>query len=124
MLVIRGEMMHALAASAHAGFVGRARSHLQRYFPEKCEAMGTRRLTQFIEYGIFRAREWDFTLEPDIIRYITIMMVFGHAFDRDENHAWARHILTSRAPPDPSQRMTRLDLAAQAMLAQHPGRVS
>ena len=123
MLVIRDEMIRAFAASTHAGFVARTRAHLRQFFPETCIAMGDARLGQFIEYGVFKARAWGFSLEPDLVRYLGLAMVFGHGFDRDERQGWARHILMSNAPPDPTQRMNRLEQAAQAMLMQRTGQL-
>jgi hypothetical protein len=108
MLTIRDAAWDKLAEAAHADFVARMRAHLRKFFPEQCDALGEVKTGQLIEFGITRAREYGFGSERDVCKYIDLMCVFGHRFDRDERLPWARHILESRFPPDPAERMQHL----------------
>ncbi len=108
MFVIRNAVWDRLAEQAAADFIGRMRIHLRRFFPEQCDALGETKTGQLIEFGIRRARVFGFQSERDVCKYIDLMCVFGHAFDRDERLPWARQILESRFPADPGERMERL----------------
>lgn len=84
MFVIRNAVWDKLAEHARADFVARMRLHLWEFFPEQSAALGDTRTGQLIEYGIRRAGEWGFESERDVCKYIDLMCVFGHAFDRDD----------------------------------------
>ena len=121
MLTIRDATWDKLAEAAHADFVARMRVHLHKFFREQCEALGEAKTGQLIEAGIVRAREWGFESERDVCKYIDLMCVFGHRFDRDERLPWARHILESRFPPDPEERMRHLHATAVDALQELTG---
>ncbi len=108
MFVIRDAVWDRLAEQAVADFIGRMRVHLRKFFPEQCDALGETRIGQLIEHGIRRARVYGFQSERDVCKYIDLMCVFGHAFDRNERLPWARQILESRFPPDPAERIELL----------------
>jgi hypothetical protein len=108
MLTIRDAAWDKLADAAHVDFIARMRMHLRKFFPEQCDALGEVRTGQLIEFGITRAREHGFESERDVCKYIDLMCVFGHRFDRDERLPWAREILESRFPPAPDERMDEL----------------
>jgi hypothetical protein len=108
MLTIRDAAWDKLAETAHADFVVRMRVHLRKFFSEQCDTLGEVRTGQLIEFGITRAREHGFESERDVCKYIDLMCVFGHRFDRDDRLPGARHILESRSPVDPGERMLRL----------------
>jgi hypothetical protein len=108
MLVIRNPQFDALGRAAYEDFVSRMRKHLRNFFPEQCEALGEAKTGQLIEFGVKRAREYGFEAEREVCKYIDLMCVFGHGFDRDDRLPWARLILESRSPPDPGERMQRL----------------
>jgi hypothetical protein len=112
MFVIRQAIIEALDRAAYDDFVARMRVHLQKFFPEQCAALGETKTGQLIEFGVTRAREHGFEAERDVCKYIDLMCVFGHSFDRDERLPWARHILESGVPRDPEERMRRLHEAA------------
>jgi hypothetical protein len=108
MFVVRRETWDKLAEDAYADFVARMRRHLRESFPEQCDSLGATRTGQLIEYGIRRARTYGFETERDVCKYILLICVFGHAFDRDERLPWARQILESRDPASPSERIDLL----------------
>jgi hypothetical protein len=116
MFVIRNAQWDRLAEQALADFIVRMRAHLREFFPEQCDALGEAKIGQLIDYGIRRAREWGFESERDVCTYIDLMCVFGNAFDRDKRLPWARHILETRFPPDPGDRIELLHETALELL--------
>ena len=112
MLVIRNPTFDVLDRAAYDDFMARMRIHLRKFFPEQSDALGETKIGQLIEFGLKRAREYGFEAERDVCKYIDLMCVFGHSFDRNERLPWARQILESRFPPDPGERMSRLHAAA------------
>jgi hypothetical protein len=108
MLVIRNATFDVLDRAAYDDFMARMRIHLRKFFPEQSDALGETKIGQLIEFGLKRAREYGFEAERDVCKYIDLMCVFGHSFDRNERLPWARQILESRFPPDPGERMRRL----------------
>jgi hypothetical protein len=112
MFVIRNDQYDALDRAAYENFVARMRVHLRKFFPEQCDALGETKTGQLIEFGVKRARVHGFEAERDVCKYIDLMCVFGHGFERDERLPWARQILESRFPPDPGERMRRLHTVA------------
>ena len=112
MLTIRDATWDKLAEAAHADFVVRMRVHLRKFFPEQCSTLGEVRTGQLIEFGITRAREHGFESERDVCKYIDLMCVFGHRFDRDDRLPGARHILETRFLADPEDRMQHLHATA------------
>jgi hypothetical protein len=112
MFVIRNPQLDALGRAAYEDFVSRMRVHLRKFFPEQCDALGETKIGQLIEFGVKRAREYGFEAEREACKYIDLMCVFGHGFDRDGRLPWARQILESRFPPNPEERMRRLHAVA------------
>lgn len=112
MLTLRREQLDQLGRFSYDSFVTRMRVHLRNFYPEQCDALGDRKLGELIEFGIERAGRHGFESERDVCKYIDLMCVFGHAFDRNERLPWARHILESRYPSDPGERMRQLHSTA------------
>jgi hypothetical protein len=112
MFVIRNTVWDKFAEDAYADFVARMRVHLGKFFPEQCEALGPEKTGELIEFGIERARFHGFENEREVCKYIDLMCIFGRNFDQDEKQPWARHILESRFPPDPEERMRHLHATA------------
>jgi len=111
-LVVRGEQMHALELSLFENWVA---DHLRRFFPAQCEQLGSDGLGELIRYGIARAQAHGFKANPDVCRFLDIMLVFGREFDQDL--LWAREILEDARIVLPGMRM---DLLHQAAVEHEP----
>jgi hypothetical protein len=122
MLVIAEVALDQFSRQAHDGFVTRMRVHLRNFFSEQCNALGDEKIGRLIEFGIQRAGEHGFETERDVCKYIDLMCIFGDRFDRDDRLSWARHILESRYPPDPTDRMQYLHATALDALREFEGR--
>ena len=109
MLVVRDEQMLVFELSLFRRWVT---DHLRRFFPAQCERLGTKTLSERIDFGISRARNHGFKAERDICRYLDIMLVFGPTFDRDL--PWAKEILEDSRFALPGMRMDVLhDVAVE-----------
>ena len=104
MLIVRSAQVEALAASAQRDFEERLTAHLKRFFPRPCAVLGEGGLRQLCRDGITRARTYGLRSERDLCKYLNLMLVFGHAFDREQ--PWAAEILQLGSAP--SRRMERL----------------
>lgn len=74
--------------------------HLKRFFPKFSEAAGEPKVRVFIRYGVKRAASYQIMAKRDVSRYIDLMVVLGHDFDRDKQLPWAGQILRTRNSPD------------------------
>jgi hypothetical protein len=93
-----------------------AADHLRRFFPSECRQLGSNRLAELIRQGIARAQSYGFKANPDVCRYLDIMLVFGATFDRDL--PWAKEILEDDRIVLPGMRM---DLLHEAAVEHEPG---
>lgn len=111
---LRKEQMEAFSEAAVQDFEDRMAHHLQKCFPEQCEALGNTKTREAIREGIALASDYGITLEPDVCRYISLMFAFGRRFDRDRQLPWAGRILNDPSPMDASAKVDRLYEAATA----------
>jgi hypothetical protein len=101
MLIIRKPQLEALGARHRSAFAARMGEHLQRFFPERCRALGAEGVAEAIEHGITRSALYGITSERDVCKYIDLMFVFGRDLDRAESHPWAARILARHATTAP-----------------------
>jgi hypothetical protein len=114
MLTIRQAQMDVLSRLEVQKFEDWTLTHLQRFFPAQCAALGEQRLRESIQHGIRRAASYGFKAKRDVCKYIDLMIVFGRDFDTDKRHRWATEILARRV--DPGWKMQALFTAAKARL--------
>jgi hypothetical protein len=110
MLTIRREQIRALAEPGVEDFLRRAAAHLREYFGADCTALGEVALRDAIRHGYQRASGYGLETERDLLRYLTLMFVFGRDFDVDPAFPWAREVLGSASPP--SSKTDRLHVHA------------
>ncbi len=95
MLTIRRAQMKEFGKLGMRNFEARAIAHLERFFPEQCESLGSAVVLDGVRYGIKRATAYRLESERDLLRYLTLMFSFGRNFDVDPALPWAAAILTS-----------------------------
>jgi hypothetical protein len=110
MLVLRNAQLKALEAAAWREFEDRLMTHLQRFFPAPCAALGPAGLRRLCQEGIARARAHGFRSERDLCKFLSLTLVFGRDFDREQ--PWATEIVALGGAP--SARMDRLFAAGLA----------
>ncbi len=99
----------------HRGFERRLIAHLNRSFPAECATLGGEGIRQAVRSGIALAATYGIRLERDICRYVDLMFVLGHDFDRDL--PWASDILSDEMCPNPTAKVERLYAVAKARTA-------
>lgn len=93
MLTIRKEQYNKLQEATITGFENRMLAHLTKFFPERCEALGTEGTLGFIRYSVPRAAKYGIVAERDVCIFADIMIVLGKDFDEDPEFPWAKNIL-------------------------------
>lgn len=103
----------AAARELEAKLVARLRSEQ----PGDCESFNDEALAGFVRYGVDRARVYQFTSEPEIARYIKVMLILGKDFDRDPSYPWAARTLTDPNLGSAAAKLDRLSAAALSAVA-------
>lgn len=93
MLIIRDEQMKALSEYMVEQFVDAALLHLRTTFPEQIKDVTDDGLRDTIYTGIDNAREYNITIEEDVLRYLELMTTYGADFDTNPETSWAEEIL-------------------------------
>ncbi len=114
MLLIRQAQLAVLSQLEVQKFEDWTLTHLQKFFPKQCSALGERQLREWIQHGIRRAAHYGFTAKRDVCKYIDLMIVFGRDFDTDKRSRWAGEILLRSG--NPGARMQALFGAARLRL--------
>ena len=112
MLTIRKEQLFVFQKVASQNFENRVLSHIKKCFPKQMGTLGEPGTRDLIRYGIQRSASYRFRKQPDICKYIDIMVVFGRDFDRDPQLPWASAVLNDLSLPGPSVRASELHKAA------------
>src|SRR5215467_8144862 len=108
MLTIRKEQLAIFEKVAANDFESRMLAHLQQFFSAQIEQLGEPAVRDLIRYGVQRSAAYRVDHQPDVCKYINLMVVFGRDFDRDAKLPWASAILQDQTILDPSLRMTKL----------------
>ncbi|MEM7156325.1 MAG: hypothetical protein AAF799_25955 [Myxococcota bacterium] len=117
MLTIRSDQLWTMVRDDVDPFRGRARVHLREYFAEQIHALSAAQIDDAIEHCVQRGLTYGLRTERDLLRYLTLMFVFGRDFDGDARFAWAGQILSG--PGSASFKTSRLQ--ADALRAQSEG---
>jgi hypothetical protein len=112
MLTIRKEQLAIFQKVSSQNFENRMLSHIKKFFPKRMEELGEPGTRELIRYGIQRSASYRIRKQPDICKYIGIMVVFGRDFDRDPKLPWASTVLNDRSLPGPSVTVGELHKAA------------
>jgi hypothetical protein len=72
--------------------------HVQRFFPERCAALGKEATMEWVRDGLKRARGYGFESYYDLLRYLNLLFQFGDGFELSPAHAWALSFLESERP--------------------------
>lgn len=93
MLEIRSEQLQVLRSPCEDHFVQRLVQHLQRAWPQRCEALAASFIRESARVGIERAQSYGFITERHIAQYVDLMYALDWDFDTDSNRPWAASIL-------------------------------
>ena len=113
MLNIRKEQDDELSKVMLSRFEDRMVVHLNKCFPEECEALGEEGTRSAIGLALERAAHYGIVAERDVCMYTDGMFAFGREFDRDSRLPWAARILNDKSFKDkPSEKAERLSHVA------------
>ncbi len=85
--------------------------HLNKWFPEECNALGEKDTRRRIRQGVDRAERYAIVGRRDVCKFIDLMFALGPKFDEDPALPWAERILGNDAL-DPSEKVNQLVAAA------------
>ena len=108
MLKIRKEQMETFKNDILRKFEDKMFIHLRSQFPEETKQMEEPELREMIHNGIFHARRYKVTLEPDVCRYLECMVLHGVDFDTNPKTSWAGDILRDKGMSG-REKMNRID---------------
>ncbi len=92
--------------------------HLNKWFPDACQALGDDGTRRRIRMGVERAERYDILGRRDVCKYIDVMFTLGPGFDEDPELPWARQILAPRGEA-PSEKVDHLVQAALRHRREH-----
>lgn len=101
MLTIRPKQIAAFSQVEVKKFEDWMVHHLNRFFPDQCQAAGESEVRKLVRHGIGRAGAHGFTAKREVCKYIDLMVVFGRQFDTDGRLPWAAEILGKKRPAAP-----------------------
>ncbi|NMO13587.1 hypothetical protein HPC49_01260 [Pyxidicoccus fallax] len=116
--IIRDAQLSALRKVQIRRFEAWVESHLQRHFPEACEAAGEAQVRGDIRHGIARAGAYGITAERQVCQYIDLMFVLGRDFDMDPSLPWAGEILREESGISERERIRLLYVRAMEHLGE------
>jgi len=116
MIVITKEQIEAFRNGSYTAFEQRLLEKLAERYPERIKACGEAPALGMVRLGVERAKSRGLAAEEDLLRYLSMMLLFGSEWEQDPQLPWATNALAENDTPAPA-RMARLwerALAAQA----------
>ena len=108
MLIIRKKQSKAFEQASLKKFEDEMVTHLKKFAPQHCEAIGEPPLRQAIWLGIERSAKYGFTNRGPVRFYIELMFMFGSDFDTDPQLVWAVDVLNNATLSDQMAKADRL----------------
>lgn len=93
---IRPEQRVAFKQAAQENFISRLVEHVNKFFPEECEALGAEGTRATVGYCTTRAAHYGITSGADVSRYVDLAFAFGRDFDTAPGSSWASCVLLDR----------------------------
>jgi hypothetical protein len=93
MLAIRKEQIDVLSKVEVQTVENRTLEHIRKTYPKEFNALGDEKTREVIQYGVNRAATYRFKGNPDVLKYIEVMVLFGRDFDADSQLPWVGEIL-------------------------------
>jgi len=106
MLAIRKEQIDVLSQVEVRAVENRTLDHIRKTYAKEFNTLGDEKTREVIQYGVKRAATHRFKGNPDVLKYIEVMVLFGRDFDTDLQLPWAGEIL--RKPKKPAAKIAAL----------------
>jgi hypothetical protein len=96
MLAVRPEQVSQLGLYERAQFIVAMFKLLTERFPDETADLSVDALMHSIDRGIDLASTYGIILEPDVARFLELIVGLGDDFDTDPDHRWIGEILQQR----------------------------
>jgi hypothetical protein len=96
---IRKDQMAALTKVEARTVGNRTLDHIRKTYPKEFNALGEDKIQEVIRHGAKRVAKYGFKGNPDVLKFIEVMVLFGRDFDSDPQLPWAAQILRKRKKP-------------------------
>ncbi|HED35949.1 MAG TPA: hypothetical protein ENJ08_17270 [Gammaproteobacteria bacterium] len=93
MLVIRNEQLKALGRGPLKKYEALLVQYFFKCFSLECNHLGKDKLMCFIRLGIFKASEYGYETQKQVLYFLTIMFILGAYFDEDPLYFWVKEKL-------------------------------
>jgi hypothetical protein len=114
--VIRKAQMHALAEPREARLVDALTTHLDRFFPTECAALGPLGLCTHIQESLRHARAQGLRAEASLFKYLNLSMLHGPRLGARPGESWMADMLADPEVSDPDERLHRVYQRVMARL--------
>lgn len=112
MFNLRKEQLKVFEEAAAREFEMRIITQLLSEQPSPASTNDRAAFGELVRYGIERAKAYQLTSEPDVLKYIRVMLALGKDFDRDPRYPWASQTLTDPSLGSATAKVDRLSAAA------------
>lgn len=96
MIQIRSAQIEVFRKLEYLKIAERLSEYFQENYSEQVEAMGSEKLSDLIDLGLEKGRNFGIDTEYDARRFIECLIIYGAGFGFDGNSPWAREILDDR----------------------------
>ena len=107
MLTIRATQTKALFLPQVCAALPRFVAYVERFYPERAQAIGPDRLGTYVREALERALSHGLRKAPDLRRFLDVVMLCGLDWDAP-HHSWMLDVLDDPNTPDPSRRLELL----------------
>lgn len=108
MLTIRKKQIQAFEPPLRQRLHQKLLRHVRTHFVEETEGRTDQELLEHIGAAHLGAESYGIRAERDLYLYVNITVIHGLDFDRAEETAWTKEVLSDQTVSDPGQRMDRL----------------
>ncbi len=119
MLTVNARQWQRLEDWAEQVFLTSARAHVAEHFADRCAHLGPAATEALLRQALDDAKGLGLTLQPQVLRYLSLVFEFGPGFPRRPDDAWARSILGDGLP-DRIERLFHEGLARSQAAAAPP----
>lgn len=98
-MIIRKNQMDQLGDYMRQSFEDRMVTHINRFFPDKAEALGEENLRKQIRLGMEKADRYHVRREKDVAKFVQLKFALHPEFDEQPEMAWTKEILKDHSLP-------------------------
>lgn len=108
MLVIRSQQMDTFRGYMSNQFATLLMACITDLFPDASTGLDAQEMHVTIQWGIKRTRQYQFTSQNSIAKYIFLTFLFGKDFEKDPTLSWMHAILNDNDIDSPDLKMDKI----------------